>query len=680
MSSPHSRYYLREEVARLLDASAADIRRLVSQGALSYVFVGGRHVIPANLVHGLVAGGTTTTAETSTTEALAETSIGEKGAEAVTVEATRHKVGYNPFVDHLNGYVTVSPEHASAFDEFSSKTPPPPGGRLEMDTRVEEFLKERFVGSRPSSVILTGNAGDGKTYLCRKIFEAFTKSETSAEWGEGSWVTVERDGLELRLVKDLSEIDEREGESVLRELQASSASDESDVVFLIAANEGRLRALLNRDGLEDLRRKTDAQLRGDLATEEDNLLVINLNRASTASYVARVLAWLAKPEQWQECRGCPAFEACPIRFNASRLAEERVGERLTVLYRLLEHMDVHVTVRDMLIHLAYMVTGGLSCEEVVRAHRDEPSHDLHTRAYYENCWGIHASPTDLRKLTVVHHLRTLDVGDYSLYEVDDFIINGDSADDEGPKREHDRLFAPAVDLKGEYFAQRRRAYLRGDAATSGPGGTQELIAMLPHCRRKLFFEWQDTEKADQLTPFVFLSDYLKLLAGYGNALNHAKSRLIVGLNRALTGLFVTDSNTLFVTSQYAHAVENPVPIVRVEVSAQNVALRAESDDPSWSEAGRRKLMLQIAGSWTSRPPVEERIDMLRFEYLMRLSQGGTFNVLAEECSLFVRELKDKLITSFGSLSEDNTLTFFGVENDRYVTKQLLFDEWGKLWT
>lgn len=680
MSLPQRDYYTREEVLRLLDVTAADIRRLVRQQTLSYEFVGGRHLIPASAVHLLLW----QTAEPEAAEHhVGETPVEpqtERVARSVNVKATEHRVGYNPFVDHLNGYVTVSPEHASAFDEFSSKTPAPPGGRLEMDTRVETFLKERFADPRPPSVILTGNAGDGKTYLCRKMFEAFSGPATSVEWGEQPQVTVERDGLKFRLVKDLSEIDEHEGERVLRELQAAGASEESGPVFLIAANEGRLRALLGKGGLEELRRKADAQLRGEPAAEEDRLLVINLNKASTASYVTRVLEWVTKPEQWQECQGCPALEACPIRFNATQLAEKRVEERLTVLYRFLEHMDVHVTVRDMLIHLAYMVTGGLSCEEVVRAHRDEPSHDLHMRAYYENCWGTRASPTDLRKLTVVHHLRTLDVGDYSLYEVDDFIINGDSADDEGSEREHARLFAPDVDLKGEYFAQRRRAYLRGDAAILGPGGTKEFVAMLPHCRRKLFFEWRDTEKADRLTPFVFLPDYLKLLAGYGNALNRAKSRLIVGLNRALTGLFVTNGDVLFVTSQYAHAVEHPVPIVRVQVPALNVALRAESDDPSWSEAGRRKLILKIADPWTGWPPVEERIDMLRFEYLMRLSQGGTFNVLAEECSLFVRELKDKLLTSFGSSAEDDSLTFFGVEDDRYVIKRLLFDERGKLWT
>lgn len=679
MSLSHNDHYTREEAQGILGVSAAEIRRLVKQGELRYEFAAGGHKIPADAVRGLLAKNTGTAKAADRGEA-APAANGGKAEDASRGKTRAGKAGHNPFVDHLNGYVTVSPEHASAFDEFSSKVAPPPGGRLEIETRVEEFLKERFSGRRPSSVILTGNAGDGKTYLCRRIFEAFSGEETPIEWGDDSQVTVRRDGLELRLVKDLSEIDQQEGERVLRDLQTASGPQDQGPVFLIAANEGRLRALLRQDDLEELRRKADAQLRGESPAADDRLLVINLNKATTSSYVARVITWIAKAEQWHGCEGCPAFDGCPIRFNASRLAERRVTERLTTLYRVLEHLDVHVTVRDMLIHLAYVVTGGLSCDEVIREHR-KPDHDLHTRSYYQNCWGSRASVADLRKVAVVNHLLALDVGDQSLYEVDDFIINGESADREDVRSEHARLFAPAVDLKGKYLEQRRYAYLRGDAV-SGSSGAEEFLRMLPHCRRKLFFEWQDEEKATRLTPFQFLPDYLKLLGGHG-ALDRAKSELVAGLNRALTGLFVTRRDVLFVTSQYAHAVENPVPMVRVRIPELNVALLSESEDLEWSEGGRRNLMLKVADPWAGKPPVSERIDLLRFEYLMRLARGGTYNVLAEECSLFVRELKDNLLTSFAASSDhqqDRRLTFFGIEDDEYVLKELRFDDEGKLWT
>lgn len=80
----------------------------------------------------------------------------------------------NLFVAHLNGYTTVSPDHEAAFDEFIAQMPPPSGKLLCLETKTERFVCTCFQRERPPSIILTGNAGDGKTYLCRQIIEAFT--------------------------------------------------------------------------------------------------------------------------------------------------------------------------------------------------------------------------------------------------------------------------------------------------------------------------------------------------------------------------------------------------------------------------------------------------------------------------------------------------------------------------
>jgi lipase chaperone LimK len=60
---------------------------------------------------------------------------------------------------------------------------------------------------------------------------------------------------------------------------------------------------------------------------------------------------------------------------------------------------------------------------------------------------------------------------------------------------------------------------------------------------------------------------------------------------------------------------------------------------------------------------------------MRLADGGTYNVLAEECELGVRNLKDHLLSAFGN--EPNTgdlVEFFVAEQRRYSLKRLRIDE------
>lgn len=548
---------------------------------------------------------------------------------------------------------------------------------MNIDTQVKSFLEEKFSGSKPPSIILTGNAGDGKTYLCRKIIESF--SGTFPGWNENdSNLSIYSRGLELRVVKDLSEIGEQEGVEILRALEDNRNSSDKAVFYLIAANEGRLRALLEQAALPELQTQVDQQLTGELAVSEADLAVINLNRINTSVYLPQVIAWLTDSAQWEECHGCPAIDACPIRFNASKLAEERVADRLKLLYKILEHTGLHITVREALVHLAYTVTGKLSCEQVTASY-NEPGNELHEAAYYENCWGTLATEADLRKMTVARHLRPFDVGEYSLYEVDDFILHGDVADSERTRNEHSKIFAPSVDLNGDYFHQRRQAYLRGTEVSEK--ASDKFLELLPHCRRKLFFEMADKNTAAKLTPLLSLSEYLELLEGDKGKLDRAKKQLIVGLNRALTGLFVPDNDTLYATSQYAHAVESPVPIVRAEVPEANMDFRVEKEKADWVEAEHELILGIVVDPWGGGSPVMEHIDLLRFEYLMRLSRGGSYNVLAEECALFVRELKDKLLTSSTKVNEDdNQVKFFGLENDRYVLKKLYIDEQGGLST
>lgn len=576
----------------------------------------------------------------------------------------------NPFIPYLNRYTTASPEHEAAFDEFIGQTPPPSGVPLRLETKTEQFVRKRFEDERPPSVILTGNAGDGKTYLCRQIVTTFT-GQPVVDWADRLDWPIPRNGLTLRVVKDLSEMSEEAGAGVLQELAAEWRAETPRQVFLIAANEGRLRAVLQRRQLAELYQEVDRQLREGPALESNRLIVLNLNQVTTSTYVPAALAWLTNPVHWEACTACSARSACPIHFNATRLADSRVAGRMQRLYQVLEHLGIHVTIRDMLIHLAYTVTGGLDCADVLG---QPPLHwEPHRYVYYQNVWGEAADEHFRRKAAVIRHLRRLNVGKRSAFEVDDFIING-RPDDSKAQAEHEQLFAPALDMGGQRFAQDRRAYLYGGAASPRPEEEHPLIHWLPHCRRKLFFEGEDTAAADRLFPFQHLPDYFRLLSGDSALLARYRREIILGLNRAFSGLYLTDADALYVTSQYAHATEQPVPLVRVKIPADGITLKPV---PARSEAFDRDLTTLCL---TIHPPpgvqaeeVTWPVDLLRFEYLMRRAQGGTPDILAEECELSVRQLKDTLLTRFAAKPEPGRIDFFAADRNRYTFRTLWID-------
>jgi len=586
----------------------------------------------------------------------------------------------NSFVAYLNRYTTISPEHEAAFDEFITQVPPPSGKPLRLQTKTERFVRACFQREHPPSIILTGNAGDGKTYLCRQIIEAFI-GQPVTDWADRLDWHIERDGLTLRVVKDLSEMGEEAGAKILRELALSQRDEQPRFVFLIAANEGRLRALLGREELRQLCAEVDRQLREGPDLNNGRLIVLNLNRVTTSTYVPQVLTWLMDSVHWQACQGCPAFDACPIRFNAKRLADAHIASRLQRLYQVLEHLEIHVTIRDMLIHLAYTLTGGLDCETVIEKSR-RLGWEPHRYVYYENVWGEAADEAFRRKAVVIQHLRRLNVGEISVFEVDDFIINGRPNDEEA-QAEHDRLFAPALDLGGRRFLQKREAYLRAGPSSPRPEEEHPLMKWLPHCQRKLFFEWQNTEAADRLFPFLYLPDYFRLLEGNRPLLERYRRDLILGLNRAFSGLYLTDADHLYVTSQYAHAVEQPVPIVRVKVAADYINLRTYTEQTDAFDHDMTTLRLEIPPPPRVKgaEPVEWTVNLLLFEYLMRRARGGTPNVLAAECDLVIRHLKDELLSRFASEDEEELkrIEFFAADRNRYTLRTLWVDEEGHIW-
>jgi hypothetical protein len=537
-------------------------------------------------------------------------------------------------------------------------------------------------------VILTGNAGDGKTYLCRQIVAGFT-GQAVESWEALAARPIERGGIRLHVVKDLSELGEAEGAALLRGLAATMRGDTPDR-YLIAANEGRLRALLSADPeLYALYQAVDSQLKQGVDSGSSRLVLINLTAVTTSSFVPAALRWMTAAEHWGSCQVCPTFARCPLRHNAEALADAHVAGRVQMLYQLLEHLDIHVTVRDMLIHLAYTLTGNQQCAALRRL--DGQHRDLSKFAYYENVWGGEPGSPFRRKANVAQHLERLHLGGHSLFDVDDFIVSG--GDTPALQAEHERLFAPAVDINHRRFEQDRRAYIEGGADRQAEQEADALMGWLPHCRRKLFFEWREVERVNRLVPFVYLEPYLQLL--HDGSQDQAKPlrgvsdqlrrQLVLGLNRAFSRLYLTDSNNLYVTTQYVHSAEQPRPLVRLTIATQNIELRVDRRSNHAYNRDRPQVWLVIAAppflvteSGRAPEPQSWPVNLLLFEYLMRLANGGTYNILAEECELSVRDLKDRLLSAFAREPSGGAIEFFVAERRRYALRRLNIDDQGMI--
>jgi len=569
----------------------------------------------------------------------------------------------NGYISFLNKFNIGSPDHDKVFDEYIG-----PGEihSIEIPTRVEEHLKGILGGAYTTSVILTGNAGDGKTRLCRKIHNIF--GEPLLSWSEPVVTLTINADRNLCIVKDLSELPDSKIEQLLSDLQFQLQQEVPSTVYLIAANEGKLtKFLATQEKLEKLYVDVRDRLE-EIKKNDDRLQILNLNNVCTSMYVKHALASMLDEEKWKSCSDCHCTNDCIIYFNKTRLLDSRVQKRLELLYQILDYTHTHVTIRDLLIHLAHMITGGLSCQDIfdgVETRQEE----LRNHVYYENCWGLTMTTDMCEKVEVIRHFKKFDVGNYSFYPLDDYILNGDTADGELLGSYH-RLFGEKnLDMGRKRFLKERQLYF-----TESEGGefNKFITNWLPKCRRKAFFELEDKDNVITLLPYRYLTMFLKLLTTKDRSFKDVvKEELVLALNRSFCCLPISDHQKLYITANYPGPEKNSIPVIKKKVDLANIYLSVQTNQEQTTDEIPSELKLVVDEGDSSK---QVSIDLTLFEYLMRLKNGGTFNVLAEECSLKISSFRDQILDAKRYKDDEETIEFFSFNGSEYKIEKLFVAE------
>jgi len=164
------------------------------------------------------------------------------------------------------------------------------------------------------------------------------------------------------------------------------------------------------------------------------------------------------------------------------------------------------------------------------------------------------------------------------------------------------------------------------------------------------------------------TEYEELLE---DSLRHdeAKRLLLLGLNRAFSGLYLEEDSQLLLTSQYTNKVAVTIPIVTATLPAANLNLYVEDFESEVVDRDGHKLVLRVyPPPWLQIhvDPVDWHVDLLTYEYLVRRALGGTPDVLAEECALEIGMFKDRLTQQIvNHLPPSNRVEFIGPDKNAY---------------
>ena len=433
----------------------------------------------------------------------------------------------NPFVAHLQSLYSqssVSNAGTRGADAYGTY----------VATALDEHLIPDVLAGRFRLVVITGNAGDGKTAFLEHLIE--TATARGGERGEpranGTDLRLP-DGRRLRTNNDGSQDQgDRANDDVLLDFFApfaDGAEPGSSETRLIAVNAGRFVDFLTsyQGQFAKLGSQVGAGLRGEPCA--DDIAVVNLNQRSLVAgdgktavpIFDQVLAQLTHERHWAACAGCELARNCYAPHNARTFAHPSAGttvtRRLRDLYRLV-HLrgQLHMTLRDLRSALAYMLTSGRDCSQIHELYRTGDTAQI-LSGFYFNSWLGGRGGAD----RLLRQLHELDVAAVPAPALDRKLAAI------GPSAGQAIM---TIDRRGDYDLELLSAVF-GRLRREEPGGDADLAAgYLAAARRRFYFECVDDNRARAALPLRSAERFLAWLSA-PEQLGARLSELVAAINR-----------------------------------------------------------------------------------------------------------------------------------------------------
>lgn len=576
---------------------------------------------------------------------------------------------YGPSARNDNMY----DEHIRASAARSSLEP------LLFEHPIESQLLAAFSQSAqlPTSVILTGTAGDGKTHLCRQVWIQLGGDPDAWESDDVYFhVNASIAGLEttVHIVRDLTGLPEtgKTGQFVtkteLLEFFSYTIFDQaSSSVFLIAANDGQLvdtwaRLSRAKDRVDDTGRLLEDLLFNDLREEEGSRLkLFNLSRISSAELFDRAVDSLLNHEGWQHCKDEAEAEDelfgkhCPIRRNYELLQSNQVRSRLRSLLELCDHNDTHLSIRRILMLLANALLGFAGNEACGKKVQDRllravdiprviESQQVARASIYNNIFGGNLTEHRRTSHDIFEQLGRFRIGYETSNRIDNLLIYGDS---DIQLKNHFNRFLTADTFYGanESYRALQLAYIEG--ANENTDETEQFLEMLVSQRRGLFFKIEDELDEEffpwDLTVFTFAGEYLdrvlRRLKEGQKIEKRVVARLTQGLNRIFIGMLVSSEDELWLTTglsgsnaKVSFVLEDRIAVAR----------------DSWRYVS---IVADLTGfpilrvSFDETTFVELKLTLTRFEFLSRVAEGVLPGSFSKECHEDMLAFKSRLLSA-----------------------------------
>jgi len=530
-----------------------------------------------------------------------------------------------------------------------------------IESQFMDELIDNFTSDAPKSVILTGTAGDGKTYYCREVW--FKLGGSSSGWDDSSKIKhLSLGDVTLHVIKDLSELKDEDRAPFVNFCE-SVLDPYSKDVFLIAANDGQLVDALKQVNSTDVISLVKHSIEnllvsGDMENDDYWLRMYNLSRISAQWAFPKIVKSLLNHSGWNQCNECSfkdnddGLQRCPIWENKKRLESDYndniIESRLIDLLTLCEVNGLHVPIRQLLLLVANMVLGHpkakdglMSCTEIPKILN---SNSVAEGSIYRNIFGENLSVRRRESKDIFNILSRFGIGNESTNKIDNILIFGADDPDLNSLYESLVLSDPFYGADQRYKAD-QKAYLEGTTEDAG----QTFLSQVRNQRQRLFFEIPEENEEElklwQLTTFQYAGEFInsvyrEVMEG-GKVPSLITSRLVRGLNRVFTGLLTKTQDELVLATSGSNSQAKVSKFYEGSISvARN---RGESVTIRSNDRGSIILEVNLSRSVNIKP-VHFELNLIRYEFLSRVADGALPGSFSKECYEDILAFKSRILT------------------------------------
>lgn len=588
------------------------------------------------------------------------------------------------FFKLLAAYAPTSHNTAS-YDETVSKYSKKLGiQEINVNNGLLDTLYESFI-EKPKSLIISGSAGDGKTYLLRKLYQKLGGNEQ--EWDKSFNNIINFDNYKVNFIKGFTESSDKI--EVLEGLY-NSIYENSNELYFIAANDGILTDTLRdyetvKPHFLDLLNNIEKHIEEHITN--DRLILLDLSQTSSSKnfelLLNEILNYCDKYES-----SCPSLTNkeifCPIHSNIKLLKEKSIQQQLINIIRTCDLNYNHITLRKLFMLIANTILGYKgekkifnNCETAIDHFKT--SNLKADASIYNNIFGENLSKSK-REESPFKELRELRIGFETTNNIDGFLLFGDIKNEDLYNRE---LNNPFINL--DFFKNKKINYLNGsdeESTNNEDDFNKEIQEFLIFFRRHLFFNINNQLKLENIeinrSELIAYKHAEKFYNEVVLSLKDGKSpqksiikELALGLNRVFLGELISkDANDrLYIATSLTGTMSKLSSEIIDEIvfnkksSNEGVSLKLTNgfDD----EYCKVNLTIQYGGEDIA----NLELDLHMFEFLCRISDGILPTSFSVEYYERVLTFKSQIVNHILNEEElDETFNLFTL-NDKEGTLQ-----------